>query len=253
MSVRYLGEDYSVFSSFVQPEDEQAEKISNLKKDGLTVFLYPSLNCDIALKCYASGKMCDVLPYGVPASVAAYMTQYRGMPLSSLTIEMNGISFLYDGIDLKDGTFMSNSEKCKQILSNKRIFVRNCEVDVTAVECEELYAVIKTDDMLSFDIDVLSALSAELDLGASVTCAVDINNCKAVAHSVSKRKINCTNLLASVALSTFTRDMYGKDIPFCLGAEAVFCNFNGKRAFVKARAELSVNYLPDGFGYCSLV
>ena len=106
MSVRYLGEDYSVFSSFVQPEDEQAEKISNLKKDGLTVFLYPSLNCDIALKCYASGKMCDVLPHGVPASVAAYMTQYRGMPLSSLTIEMNGISFLYDGIDLKDGIFM---------------------------------------------------------------------------------------------------------------------------------------------------
>ena len=184
--IRYLGLDTAIFSSDKPPTQVQKTTLLGECKCDRVVFLYPSLLADVAALFFLNKSEQSIPPCGAEASVAAFFTELRGLPIQSLSVETkSGIRFV-NGIDLKRKLYAEKPIKCKQILSNQEIKLRNCEINADVVDCDgHIISVIRTESLQGFDGSALSLVINSAPCSAESSIAYDATGAAVTASLTS--------------------------------------------------------------------
>lgn len=109
------------------PREDQLEGyIDRLDRESYTVFILPSLPCDLKIIMYNSE--CKRVPatWGAILAAAGFLVCFRGLPLSEVDIEADGKNSRVHFSDL-DGKMSITLSKCKQLLEKTQIFSGNVE------------------------------------------------------------------------------------------------------------------------------
>ena len=134
------------------PREEQLEGyIDRLDRESYTVFILPSLPCDLKIIMYNSE--CKRVPatWGAILAAAGFLVCFRGLPLSEVDIEANGENSRVRFSDL-DGKMSITLPKCKQLLEKTQIFSGNVEKTIKKLKIK------------SPSVDLISAKTCDTDL-----------------------------------------------------------------------------------------
>ncbi|MBQ9732960.1 MAG: hypothetical protein IJV74_01850, partial [Clostridia bacterium] len=134
------------------PREDQLEGyIDRLDRESYTVFILPSLPCDLKIIMYNSE--CKRVPatWGAILAAAGFLVRFRGLPLSEVDVASDGKNSRVCFSDL-DGKMSVTLPKCKQLLEKTHVFSGNIEKTIKKLKIK------------SPSIDLISAETCDTDL-----------------------------------------------------------------------------------------
>lgn len=182
------------------PEDQLYGYIDRLDRESYTVFILPSLPCDLKIIMYNSE--CKRVPatWGATLAAAGFLVCFRGLPLPEVDVEIDGKNSRVHFSDL-DGKMSIPLPKCKQILEKTHIFGGNVEKSVKLLSIKLMsirLAAAETNDIELFDNAHLYGLLLA-DGGADIALCYSVGDDGVKTKSLAPAPIPDMALLSALA------------------------------------------------------
>lgn len=242
-----------VFSLAALPEDPAALAKSSAKEELLgadtVLFLTPTLAADIALHSYRrTGER--YLSHEVLHTLAAYLFYVAGLPVYAYEAETEDGIFPVKIIDGTPPTFSVKYGKCKQLLENKEIKIKNTEIVTDLFHIgDRVFSVLITDDAQAADLPAVAhahllspAVRAETAVVLSPLSEGTPAAYRLRFSSLDGREPPSPSAAAGAALAALAargRETYGREVVFHHEGGTLACRMDrGGTLTVRAAARL---------------
>lgn len=145
--ISVMGQMFTLISVFEPKEYGEFVRTKNDKE--ITVLLHPSKIADFTVTIPETFGCAHSLYIEATVAAAAFLVNYRGLPLDEITFESGGqkIEVFHTGSD----DFVVNVRKCKCLFTKHKIDVSGCEIECAVFPSFPCLCFVRSNDVSLFD------------------------------------------------------------------------------------------------------